>query len=110
MPLLGGSAWQGKIYSTGWVDGSGESYPVVSPATGEQLATMGAATQADVHKAATVAADAQRDWGGRPATDRSAVLRPAGGVGHATAEEIPGCLMRESGAIGPFAGFQIMTS
>src|SRR3954468_20853166 len=110
MPLLGGSAWQGKIYSTGWVDGSGESYPVVSPATGEQLATMGAATQADVHKAATAASDAQRDWAAVPYTERSAVLRRAGDLWHANAEEITGWLMRESGAIGPFAGFQIMTS
>src|SRR5436190_233706 len=110
MPLLEGRAWQGKIYSTGWVDGSGEPYPVVSPATGEQLATMGAATQADVHKAATVAADAQRNWAALPYTDRSAVLRRAGDLWHANAEEITGWLMRESGAIGPFAGFQIMTS
>src|SRR3954453_10209887 len=110
MPLLGGSAWQGKIYSTGWVDGSGESYPVVSPATGEQLATMGAATQADVHKAATAASDAQRDWAAVPYTERSAVLRRAGDLWHANAEEITGWLMRESGAIGPFGGFQVMTS
>ena len=110
MPLLEGPAWQAKIYSTGWVDGSGEPYPVVSPATGEQLATMGAATQADVHKAATVAADAQRNWAALPYTDRSAVLRRAGDLWHANAEEITGWLMRESGAIGPFAGFQIMTS
>src|SRR4051795_6943421 len=110
MPLLDGSAWHGKIYSTGWVDGSGESYPVVSPATGEQLATMGAATQADVHKAATAASDAQRDWAAAPYTERSAVLRRAGDLWHANAEEITDWLMRESGAIGPFAGFQIMTS
>ncbi|HEV7146510.1 MAG TPA: aldehyde dehydrogenase family protein [Pedococcus sp.] len=110
MPLLEGPAWQAKIYSTGWVDGSGEPYPVVSPATGEQLATMGAATPADVHKAATVATDAQRNWAALPYTDRSAVLRRAGDLWHANAEEITGWLMRESGAIGPFAGFQIMTS
>jgi len=110
MPLLEGPAWQAKIYSTGWVDGSGEPYPVVSPATGEQLATMGAATQADVHKAATVAADAQRDWAALPYTERSAVLRRAGDLWYANAEEITGWLMRESGAIAPFAGFQIMTS
>jgi len=110
MPLLEGPAWQAKIYSNGWVDGSGEPYPVVSPATGEQLATMGAATQADVHKAARVAADAQRNWAALPYTDRSAVLRRAGDLWHANAEEITGWLMRESGAIGPFAGFQIMTS
>jgi benzaldehyde dehydrogenase (NAD) len=110
VPLLDGSAWQSKIYSTGWADGSGEPYPVVSPATGETLATMGAATEADVHKAAAAATDAQRDWAAAPYTERSAVLRRAGDLWHANAEEITGWLMRESGAIAPFAGFQIMTS
>ncbi len=110
MTLLDGTAWQGKIYSTGWVDGSGEPYPVVSPSTGEQLATMGRATQADLHKAAAVATDAQRDWAARPYNERAAVLRRAGDLWHANAEEITGWLMRETGAIGPFGGFQIMTS
>src|SRR3954451_21525782 len=110
MPLLEGRAWQGKIYSTGWVDGSGESYPVVSPATGETLGQSGLATAADVHKAAAAAADAQRDWAARPYLERAAVLRRAGDLWHANAEEITGWLMRETGAIGPFGGFQIMTS
>ncbi len=110
MPLLDGTAWHGKIYSTGWVDGSGETFPVVSPSTGEQLATSGLATQADVHKAAAAAGDAQREWAALPYTERSAVLRRAGDLWHAGADEITGWLMRETGAIGPFAGFQIMTS
>src|SRR3954465_14871392 len=110
MPLLDGSAWHGKIYSTGWVDGSGESYPGWGPAAGEHLATRGGATRADVHKAAAAAADAQRDWAARPYLERAAVLRRAGDLWHANAEEITGWLMRETGAIGPFGGFQIMTS
>ena len=38
------------------------------------------------------------------------MLRRAGDLWHANAEEIIGWLMRETGAIGPFGGFQIMTS
>jgi benzaldehyde dehydrogenase (NAD) len=110
VPLLVGSAWQSKIYSNGWTDGSGATYPVLSPSTGEQLATMGLATQADLHKAAAVAVDAQRAWAALPYPERSGVLRRAGDLWHANAEEITGWLMSESGAIGPFAGFQIMTS
>ena len=55
MPLLDDATWQRKIYSSGWVDGSGEPYPVVSPSTGEQLGTMGRATAGRrTHEAAAV--------------------------------------------------------
>ena len=110
MSLLDGSTWQGKVFSNGWTDGSGNPYPVVSPSTGEQLATMGRATPADVAAAASRAQEAQRGWAATPYVERSAVLRRAGDLWHANAEEITGWLMRETGAIGPFAGFQIMTS
>jgi benzaldehyde dehydrogenase (NAD) len=110
VPLLDGTTWQSKIYSSGWVDGSGEPYPVVSPSTGEQLATMGRATPADVHKAAATAVAAQREWAAAPYNQRAAVLRRAGDLWHANADEITGWLMRETGSIGPFGGFQIMTS
>jgi benzaldehyde dehydrogenase (NAD) len=110
VPLLDSATWDSKIYSSGWVDGSGEPYPVVSPSTGEQLGTMGLATEADVHKAAAAAADAQRGWAATPYNERAAVLRRAGDLWHANADEITGWLMRETGAIGPFGGFQIMTS
>ena len=110
MSLLDGTTWQGKVYSSGWTAGSGEPYPVVSPSTGEQLATMGRATPADVTRAAATAVEAQRAWAALPYTERAAVLRRAGDLWHANAEEITGWLMRETGAIGPFGGFQIMTS
>jgi benzaldehyde dehydrogenase (NAD) len=110
VPLLDGTTWQSKIYSSGWVDGSGEPYPVVSPSTGEQLGVMGRATPADVHQAAAAATAAQRDWAAAPYNQRAAVLRRAGDLWHANAEEITGWLMRETGSIGPFGGFQIMTS
>ena len=38
------------------------------------------------------------------------MLRRVGDLWHANAEEITGWLMRETGAIGPFGGFQVMTS
>jgi len=110
VPLLDGDGWQGRIYSGGWVDGSGEAYDVVSPSTGERLGQSGLATPADVHKAAAAAVDAQRDWAARPYLERAAVLRRVGDLWHANTEEISGWLMRETGAIGPFAGFQVMTS
>ena len=35
--LLGAAAWAGKIYSGGWVDGGGQTFASVEPATGRQL-------------------------------------------------------------------------
>ncbi len=110
MSLLDAPAWQGKVYSGGWTEGGGEPYPVVSPSTGEQLATMGRATTTDVSRAAAAAERAQPAWAALPYPERSAVLRAAGDLWRANADEITGWLMRETGAIGPFAGFQIMTS
>src|SRR5450631_589685 len=110
MPLLEDSQWHCKIYSGGWATGTGEPYAVVSPSTGEQLAVSGRATPADVASAAARAQEAQREWAARPHTDRAAVLRRAGDLWLANTDEITGWLMRETGAIGPFAGFQIATS
>jgi benzaldehyde dehydrogenase (NAD) len=110
MALIEGSGWQGQIYSGGWREGSGSAIPLVSPSTGEELGVVGSATAADVAKAAAVAGDAQREWAALPYNERAAVLRRAGDLWHANAEEITDWLMRETGAIAPFGGFQIMTS
>ena len=58
------SVWEGRIYSGGWVPGSGGEYDAVEPATGNTLGRVGTATPADVHKAAERAAQAQREWAG----------------------------------------------
>ena len=110
MSLLTGSDWHGRIYSGGWTDGTGGTRAVVSPSTGEQIGSIGLASPADVAAAAAAAAEAQRGWAALPYNERAAVLRRAGDLWHAHADEITDWLMRETGAIGPFGGFQIMTS
>jgi benzaldehyde dehydrogenase (NAD) len=100
------SSWEGKIYSGGWVAGSGGDYPAVEPATGRELARVGAATAADLHKAAERAAQAQRDWAALPYDRRAEVLRRAGQLFIEHEAEIHEWLIRESGAIRPFASFQ----
>jgi benzaldehyde dehydrogenase (NAD) len=107
---LVGSDWQGRIWSSGWVEGHGGTREVVSPSTGAVLGTIGLADADDVARAARVATEAQRAWAAVPYNERAAVLRRAGDLWHANADEITGWLMRETGAIGPFGGFQIMTS
>ena len=37
MALLEPAGWSGRIFSGGWVEGAGESYPAVEPATGRTL-------------------------------------------------------------------------
>jgi benzaldehyde dehydrogenase (NAD) len=85
MTFMDPSTWQGRIYSGGWVQGSGGEYDAVEPATGNALARVGAATPADVHKAAERAAQAQRAWAAltydrraEVAPGRAALPRPRG--------------------------------
>lgn len=106
MSLLDRSTWEGKIYSGGWVPGSGGEYAATEPATGETLARVGAATAEDVRRAAEAAAGAQREWAALSYDRRAAVLRRAGDLFVQYEDEIHEWLIRESGAIRPFAQFQ----
>jgi benzaldehyde dehydrogenase (NAD) len=106
MAFLEQSTWEGKIYSGGWVPGSGGEYDAIEPATGRALARVGAATDADVHKAAERAAQAQREWAALGYDRRAAVMRRAGDLFVEHEDEIHDWLIRESGAIRPFAAFQ----
>ena len=106
MSLLDRSTWEGKIYSNGWVAGSGGEYAAVEPATGDTLAQVGAATAEDVRRAAEAAAGAQREWAALSYDRRAAVLRRAGDLFVQYEDEIHEWLIRESGAIRPFAQFQ----
>jgi benzaldehyde dehydrogenase (NAD) len=71
--LLGDRYWQGKIFSGGWVDGRGDAYASVEPATMQQLAEVGAATPADVGRAVQRASKAQPGWAATP-YDRPAAV------------------------------------
>ena len=108
MGLLDDRAWAGKIFSGTWVDGSGDAYAAVEPATGAELAQVGAASPADVAKAAERAADAQRDWARLPYDQRARVLRRAGQLFVEHADELNDWIVRESGALRPFAEFQTL--
>ena len=110
MALLEDGAWRGKVWTGAWTDGAGGTYTAVEPATGEPLGEVGEATPADVAEAGARAAAAQRGWAALPFEQRAAVLRRAGDLLVANAEEIRGWLARESGAIQPFGDFQVHTS
>src|SRR4051812_14924014 len=110
MGLLDDGAWQGKIWTGSWTDGGGGTYDAVEPATGDVLAPVGRATPEDVVAAADRARAAQREWAATSFEERAAVLRRAGDVLRANADEIKGWLAQESGAIQPFGDFQVHTS
>ena len=80
MALLDTGAWQGKVWTGAWTDGSGGTYDAVEPATGETIGSVGKATPADVSTAAARAVEAQRGWAALPYEERAAVLRKAGDV------------------------------
>jgi benzaldehyde dehydrogenase (NAD) len=100
MTLFDESVWEGRLFLGDWsAPTGGERLPVVAPATGAQLATVGRATVADVTAAAEGAAVAQRAWAALPATRRAAVLRRAGDLFRDRAAEIEDWLIRESGSV-----------
>jgi len=107
MTLLDPDVWTDQVFLGEWTAGSGDPYDVVEPATGAVLGRVGSATAADVHKAAERAAQAQRDWATRPYSERAAVLRRAGRLFEEHQTEIEDWLIRESGAIRPFAALQV---
>ncbi|MFF5138169.1 benzaldehyde dehydrogenase [Streptomyces sp. NPDC013157] len=109
MTLLDSSTWEGRIFSGSgeWISGSGEPYQAFEPATGKTLGSVGSASPADVDKAVEKAVRAQREWAARPYSDRAAVLRRAARLFEEHQQEIETWLMRESGAIRPFAALQV---
>ncbi|KOU61351.1 aldehyde dehydrogenase family protein [Streptomyces sp. IGB124] len=101
MPLLDPTLWQDGPALTGG------AAPVVEPATGRTLATLDLAAPADVAEAAVRALAAQRDWARTTHPERAAVLRRAGDLFTAHADELREWLVRESGSIPGKAAFEL---
>ncbi|MDX3802184.1 aldehyde dehydrogenase family protein [Streptomyces sp. AK04-3B] len=100
MPLLDPTNWQPRTLS-------GPRYTVTEPATGEQLGTVVLAAGADVAPAAEAARAAQTEWARAPHFVRAAVLRRAGDLFAAHAEELREWIVRESGSIAGKADFEL---
>ncbi|WP_372349123.1 aldehyde dehydrogenase family protein [Streptomyces sp. KL116D] len=98
MTLLTDPRWHDRIHLGGWTAGSGGTSPVVEPATGDRLASIGSATADDVARAAARAAEAQRDWARTAPAERAAVLRRAGDLFAEHAAELQDWLIREAGS------------
>lgn len=100
MPLLDPKTWQSRTLSGG-------EYAVTEPATGETLATVTLASADDVATAARQARAAQAEWARTPHFVRAGVLRRAGDLFTAHAEELRDWIVRESGSIPGKAEFEL---
>ena len=106
MSFLDESTWRGKVYSGGWKTAAGGEAPVTEPATGAELGRTGIASAADVAEATAAVSAAQAGWAATPHTARAALLRRAGDIWKAHAEEIEQWSIREGGKIPPAAQFE----
>jgi benzaldehyde dehydrogenase (NAD) len=105
--LMDSQVWSGKIFNGDWITPGGGIYPVIEPATGDQLGEIGQASTDDVRQAASRAAEAQRDWSRVPFTERARVLRRAGMFWEQYAADVQPWLIREAGSTSPKAGFEL---
>jgi benzaldehyde dehydrogenase (NAD) len=96
---LADPAWDGKLYSDGWKAGSAGVLPVVEPATGEILVTVGKASVADVAQAAKSAMAAQEDWAKMLPRQRAAIFRRTAAIFEREMEEMASFIARETGAL-----------
>ncbi|MFD7696700.1 benzaldehyde dehydrogenase [Streptomyces sp. NPDC059805] len=100
MPLLDPQSWQPRLLSGG-------EHTVTEPATGEALGTVTLASADDVTTAARAAHGARNAWARLPHFARAAVLRRAGDLFAAHADELRTWLVRESGSIPGKADFEL---
>jgi benzaldehyde dehydrogenase (NAD) len=107
MTLLDPKAWDGKIYSGGWVSAGGGTAVIREKATGGTLGDTGVADAGDVARAAAAAADAQRGWAATSFEERAGVLRRAGAIIEANAGDLGDWVVRETGAVPGLAGFAV---
>ncbi|WP_019074036.1 benzaldehyde dehydrogenase [Streptomyces hokutonensis] len=106
MTFLDADVWQERIFSGEWTKATGESYDSTEPATGKTLGRVASATPYDLERAVERAVQAQRDWAARPYIERAQVLRRAARLFEEHHAEIAEWIVRESGALRPFADFQ----
>lgn len=100
MTLLDPKTWQSRPLS-------GPEYPVTEPATGDTLGTVTLAAAEDIRPAVEASRTAQAEWACVPHFVRAGVLRKAGDLFAAHAEELREWIVRESGSIPGKADFEL---
>ena len=98
--------WDGRLFTGHWT-AAAETIDVDEPATGEILTRVGRAGPAEVRRAAAEARAAQPAWAATDYDQRAAVIRKAALLLEQHSEEMAPWIMRETGAIGGKAGFEL---
>src|ERR1700749_725479 len=89
---------QGVYIGGEYVDAtSGETFNTIDPATGETLAHVQQASQADIDRAVRSARDGQREWAAMTAMQRSRILRRAVDLLRARNDDLAALEMRDTG-------------
>lgn len=99
--------WEGRLFSDGWTEGSGEALAVSAPATGDVITTVATATKADLDRAVISATRAQRSWGAQPYPARVAVLLQAAHLLRSDPGRLIDLLVQETGSTQGKAGFEV---
>lgn len=103
-------AWDGKLYSDGWIVAAGGSAPVIEAATGQVLGHSGVGSAQDMDRAVRGAARAQRAWADTPFDRRAHIMREAARLLRERAGEFKGWNTRECGSIPAKAEFELNAS
>ena len=106
MSFIDPGVWGGRIFNGEWVEAAGGEYPVIEPATGAVLDSVGLANAEDAKRAGAQAAEAQKAWARASYEERAGVLRRAGELWEAHAADVQHWLVREAGSIPPKAGVE----
>ncbi|WP_127131388.1 aldehyde dehydrogenase family protein [Georgenia sp. SYP-B2076] len=101
------AAWDRKIFTGRWSEGHGGTIDVVAPATGKVIATVGAASTADLDAAVEAATAAQKAWGAATYDRRAAVFRRAAQLLEADPDRLLRWLVPESGSGQGKAAFEV---
>lgn len=100
-------AWDSKIFINGWTTADGGTSPVIEPATGAQIGTIGIGSPKDIESAVNAAVQAQQAWAATPFDRRAEILRGAARLLKERAEEFNYWNIRECGSAMPKAEWEL---
>uniref|UniRef100_A0AAU3GNK8 Aldehyde dehydrogenase family protein n=1 Tax=Streptomyces sp. NBC_01401 TaxID=2903854 RepID=A0AAU3GNK8_9ACTN len=106
-PSASGPIWSRKVFDGSWRAAGGGTTEVVAPATGEIVATVGAATAEDVDTSVATARTAQRAWAKLSYAERAQVFIDASALLTRDPDRIVRWLVPEAGSGQGKARFEV---